>query len=109
MTREHSCFARVVLHGKRIGLVLVFMFGALGPLCPTRFDAARADKLPDVSGDSSDSETDIPDDFDLERCQRYCVGGPGGSNVMSGQVGSCIQDCNEKYWKSYDKRMKLSK
>lgn len=109
MVKTLSYFRRVLLYGTRIALALVLLFAVFGFLCPTNIETARADRLSDSGADSSDSETDTADDFDLERCQRYCVGGPGGSNVMAGQVGSCIQDCNDRAWKAYDKRMQRLK
>lgn len=106
MIRQHSHAGGVLLKGKSIAIMLVFLISVVGLYSAAMYGAANADQTTDVNGGSSDSEPDAPDDFDLERCQRYCSGSPGGSNVMASQVGSCIQDCNEKYWKSYDKRMK---
>ncbi len=109
MTQDHSFFRRTILHVPRIAIVLIFLFVVFGVQISGGFDTARAQKLTDTSADSNDSETSTDDDFDLERCQRYCQGGPGGSNVLSGQLASCIQDCNDRAWKSYDKRMQRLK
>ena len=65
----------------------------------------------DSSGDDSQGNSDNDEDFDLEACQRYCLGSPGGSNLPAGgPVNDCVQNCNARYWKSFDKRMdKLGK
>jgi hypothetical protein len=109
MIGEHSHFGPLAFKGKIIAIIFVILFGVFGFHSGATYGTANADGTTYVSSDSLDSESDVPDDFDLERCQRYCSGSPGGSNVMASQVGSCIQDCNEKYWKSYDKRMKRLK
>jgi len=61
---------------------------------------------PSISSEEGD-EASSDEDFDLESCQRYCLGSPAGSNRSAGvSLASCLQDCNERYWRSYDRRMK---
>lgn len=60
----------------------------------------------DSSRDESQEDTTDDEDFDLEACQRYCLGSPAGSNFpATGQVNECVRNCNDRYWKSFDKRM----
>ena len=109
MIPEYSFFRRVLLQTLILPIVIFLLFGALEVQSLDRFDSLGSPNSTDVTAESSDSETSATDDNDLERCQRYCLGGPGGSNVLSGQVASCIQDCNDSFWKAYDKRMQDSK
>ena len=108
MTQESSFFRRVLLYGPKIVIVLIFLFGVLGVHSSFGLDIARAEKVTDISADSNDSETYTDDDFDLEGCQRKCRSGPCGSNLKPGGI-ACIQDCNDRSWKSYDKRMQKLK
>lgn len=60
-----------------------------------------------ASADNGDEDAAAEEDFDLESCQRFCLGSPAGSNRSAGALlASCLQDCNERYWKAYDRRMK---
>ncbi|MDQ1240334.1 MAG: hypothetical protein QG577_2520 [Thermodesulfobacteriota bacterium] len=73
--------------------------------------SSKASASADSSSDDSQGNSENDEDFDLEACQRYCLGSPGGSNLPAGgPVNECIQNCNARYWKSFDKRMnKLGK
>lgn len=55
------------------------------------------------------------DPLDLQGCQQYCGsifgvelyrGGGGGSWGSGIAYATCIQDCNRKYWKAWDKEVK---
>lgn len=60
-----------------------------------------------VSSENGDEDEAADDDFDLEACQRFCLGSPAGSNRSAGMpLATCLQDCNDRYWKSYDRHMK---
>ncbi len=59
----------------------------------------------------------FPGEFDLEGCEQDCrskfgvdpyfFGGGGGMDTSVWRLFTiCIQDCNRKYWKDYDRRMK---
>jgi len=73
--------------------------------------SSKASASPDSSSDDPQGNSENDEDFDLEACQRYCLGSPGGSNLPAGgPVNDCIQNCSARYWKSFDKRMnKLGK
>lgn len=90
-------------------MIIVPLFAPLNVQCSERFGRTDPGQSSAVSDESSDAESSMMDDYALERCQRYCLGGPGGSNVMASQVASCVQDCNDRAWKAYDKKMKTLK
>jgi hypothetical protein len=59
----------------------------------------------------------FPGEFDLEACEQDCrskfgvdpyfFGGGSGMDTSVWRLFTiCIQDCNRKYWKDYDRRMK---
>lgn len=70
--------------------------------------------------DSSDDNQQPPglgDEFSLEICQQECRSkfgvdpywGPGGGTSMWRLYAICIQDCNTKFWKEYDRRIQKLK
>ncbi len=59
------------------------------------------------AAEAADQDAEAEDDFDLESCQRFCLGSPAGSNRSAGPIlADCLRECNERYWKAYDRRMK---
>lgn len=70
--------------------------------------------------DSSDDGLFRPafgDEFDLGACQQECRSkygvdpywGHGGGTSMWRLYAICIQDCNSKFWKEYDRRIQKLK
>lgn len=108
MIRDFLYF-RDILRGLVVLMVIVLFLAPLGVQGAGRFGNPDSQQSSDVSDESPNAESSMMDDDALERCQRYCLGGPGGSNVMASQVASCLQDCNDKAWTAYDKRMKTLK
>jgi len=109
MTMESSFFRCFFLYCPRIVIALFFLFGILVAQCLCKTDTANAQKLTGTSADSTNSGTSADDDdVNLEACQRRCYSLPYGSNLIPGGI-ACIQDCNDRSWKSYDKRMQKLK
>ncbi|MGC8907783.1 MAG: hypothetical protein ACP5M0_10135 [Desulfomonilaceae bacterium] len=93
---------------KCIAVILVSLM-AIAIFCPLGHaqSALRGFGATVSSVDSGDQDAEAEDDFDLESCQRFCLGSPAGSNRSAGPIlADCLRDCNDRYWKAYDRRMK---
>ncbi len=89
-----------------ISVMLILLLCSTGHAQSMYGSAGASSRVTD-SAENGDPDASADDDFDLESCQRFCLGSPAGSNRSAGAIlAGCLQDCNDRYWKAYDRRMK---
>jgi hypothetical protein len=101
-------------------LMMSFIFFADASINALESDKAFVlpdkESMNDSSGDNR-SRPAFGDEFDLEACQQECRSkfgvdpywGHGGGSSMWRLYAICIQDCNAKFWKEYDRRIQKLK
>ena len=97
-----------------VTIVMILLFGTLGAQSSIGFERLSDNTSVDVLAEASSIEALETDDYDLGGCQQECRSRygidpyrfGGGSSYIWHLYAICIQECNLKFWKEYDKRIK---
>jgi hypothetical protein len=104
------------------GIAVLLLFG--GILCPAPAHSPEAVPSAAIYGASPDENTGvIQQGFDLKSCETNCRsyfgippyieeqqasggGGGSGSNPRYLIIAHCIEQCNKRFWKEFDEKMR---
>lgn len=97
-----------------VSIVMILLFGTLGAQSSIGFERLSGGSPVYDLAEASSFETLATDDYDLGGCQQECRSKygidpyrfGGGSSSIWHLYAICIQECNLKFWKEYDKRIK---